>query len=110
MPSRCMLKPGSYIRGFWDIFGIVVLMVDLIWLPMQAFHIESTFLLVFVNWTKMWYWSCDICFSFNTGFYSKDGKLVMRRKLVSSNYLKGWFSCDFFLVTIDWVMVRSASA
>merc|ERR1719162_1424858 len=89
----------------WDILGILVLLLDLIWIPMQVFSFTHSVGLIAMNWFKMVYWTLDIALCFNTGFYTKDGKVVVRRKLVCLNYMMNWFLFDCFLVGIDWVMV-----
>ena len=36
----------------------------------------------------------DILISFNTGYY-KGGMIVMKRRIITNKYLKGWFIIDF---------------
>merc|ERR1719253_139638 len=47
--------------------------------------------------------AADICLNFNTGFAAEEGdtQLVTNRKLIASNYLRGWFSLDI-VATIPW--------
>merc|ERR1719253_1159850 len=74
-------------------------------IPMQVFDMESTLPGQILWWLKLLYWSSDIAFCFNTGYYSGEGKLVLRRKLVFMHYLRGWLFFDCLLVGMDWATV-----
>jgi hypothetical protein len=72
---------------------------------MQVFDIPDSALIEVLYWGKLLYWTGDIIFGFNTGFYARDGRLIMRRKQVFMHYLQGWLIFDLFLVSVDWAMI-----
>lgn len=108
MPScqnGCVIMPDSIKRFTWDILGAVVLLIDLIWTPMQVFDPGETLPVQILAWTIRIYWTCDVYASFSTGHYSKDGKLVKNRFLLAIRYVKGWLCFDLTILGIDWMIL-----
>jgi hypothetical protein len=97
-----VFSPDSITRIAWDIVGIFVLMVDLIWIPMQVFEPYDTIGISLLSWSTLLYWTIDILLAFNTGFYADTGQLVMRRFDIVKTYIRTWFFFDVMLIAFDW--------
>jgi hypothetical protein len=107
-PDPYVLKPDSSRRLVWDILGIFVLLLDLIWIPMQVFEPPDTLLIITLGWVSLLYWTLDVFVTFNTGFNTNEGKLILKRRSIFLRYIRGWFFFDFFLIGIDWAMIVQA--
>ena len=68
----CVIDPESGRRLTWDMFGIAVLLIDLVMIPMQVFEIPETSALQFIGFTTLGYWTMDIFMSANSGYFTKD--------------------------------------
>jgi len=101
----CMFDPSASYRLAWDVLGIFLICIDLIWLPMQVFSPTQTTPIVCFSWFALCFWSVDIVVTFNTGTFKKGGFLIMNRRQASWLYFRRWFVLDLALVVFEWVFV-----
>mmetsp|Transcript_51504 Transcript_51504/g.159789 ORF Transcript_51504/g.159789 Transcript_51504/m.159789 type:complete len:923 (-) Transcript_51504:195-2963(-) len=102
--------PNAPRRILWDMFGIMLLMHDLVMLPMSVFNLGTEglgtsyeqFQEAF-DLTSSVFWSTDMIVSFLTGYLTTEGLIEVRPHWVARNYIKTWFSLDLFIVAVDWV-------
>jgi len=97
-----ILHPEGAQRLTWDVLGLFILLLDLIWLPMQVFDPPETTLVQCMGWLTLLYWTGDIIASCSTGFYTQEGGIVMTRHEVLIRYARSWMILDLPLMTIDW--------
>ena len=92
--TQLVFHPESTLIVCWDIVAMVFIIYQAIEVPFQLCF----------NWPLTGFWNkldfvitiafiLDILLNFNTGFYSR-GSLLMNRRQISKNYLKGWFWID----------------
>eukprot|EP00747_Dinoflagellata_sp_TGD_P100072 gnl/TRDRNA2_/TRDRNA2_167932_c0_seq3.p1 gnl/TRDRNA2_/TRDRNA2_167932_c0~~gnl/TRDRNA2_/TRDRNA2_167932_c0_seq3.p1 ORF type:complete len:643 (+),score=73.89 gnl/TRDRNA2_/TRDRNA2_167932_c0_seq3:246-1931(+) len=104
--SRCAINPSSKQRLSWDLCGVVVLGYDLVMIPIDsAFAPPSNPFSTAMSMITMLYWSCDVLGSLLTGYFQRDGKLVMQLSRIVKHYLRTWFLADILIVGIDWAML-----
>lgn len=113
--SRCsMLHPSSPKRVCWDFLGAFILFHDLVMIPLQVFeNLKSTDGLPgpYVMFEKIFdfvatcYWTVDIMVSFITGYFSDEGFIEMRPRLIAKHYMRTWGPLDFFIVILDWCTI-----
>eukprot|EP00439_Symbiodinium_sp_Y106_P011407 s1538_g1.t1 len=103
--QRCRsLEPTGTFRIFWDLFGMALLMKDIVALPLllaSSMKIEDFFATWrYLSMIASVYWTIDIGLSFFTGYYQK-GTLVSSVEKIAWTYLKSWFLIDLFVTTLD---------
>lgn len=103
--SPCMLDPSSSLRLTWDVIGIVVLTIDLVWIPMQVFDPPEVLFVMVLQWWSVLFWTLDIILSFNTGAHSKEGHVVMSRLQVARLYARRWLLLDLLVVGMEWLVL-----
>lgn len=101
--DRCMLLPNSVIRFFWDTLGMMFIVYDAIWLPLQFFHPPENAFTDLMSWVTRLFWSGDLLLNFRTGYITKLGEMEMRFKQVFLRYLLSWFVIDLIVVSSDWL-------
>ena len=104
-----VVHPESSSRLSWEISGVFVLMLDLVWIPMMAFDPPESVGTAIIGWITLIYWTLDMLLTFNTGTYTKDGKLLMARSKIAGVYARGWLLLDFMIVAIDWLILLMAA-
>ncbi|CAK9098382.1 Potassium voltage-gated channel protein eag (Ether-a-go-go protein) [Durusdinium trenchii] len=87
--DRLVLDPSSPKRMAFEVFGLVLIVYDLFWLPMQA--------------KPGVYWAVDIPMSLLVGHLSR-GIIEMKVRVIARLYLRGWFWFDLTVVSVDWVL------
>lgn len=92
------IHPRSKGRVTWDMLSVLLLSMDMIWLPLQAFKIPAHFVFTAL---PLVFWSIDIILSFCTAFYTKDGNLESNLGPIARRYLRTWFAPDVVLVGSD---------
>jgi len=108
-----ILHPSSMSRMLWDVGGLVLLTMDLIMIPMQAFDAGdmvgvSIFFQELVNdvdKTSTIFWTIDVMVSFLTGFNSAQGFIEMHPTAIALRYIRTWLIPDVCIVTLDWLML-----
>eukprot|EP00434_Breviolum_minutum_P034145 symbB.v1.2.030211.t1/scaffold3381.1/size58006/6 len=103
--SRLVSNPSSPRRIAYEMFGLLLIMYDLIWLPMQVFEpVEGDFFFI-VGLVSSLYWTFDMPTSFLVGYAVQDkGIIEMRLRKIAWNYLRSWFLLDITIVAIDWTL------
>lgn len=92
--DRCVLSPVRKVRFVWDALSMFFIFVDLWATTFELIFlgdVPSPFLSLTIFMT-VW-WLTDILLNFNTGFVSRDG-LVMNRKKIFAHYMSYWFWID----------------
>lgn len=99
------LRPTSPFQLIWNLLGLLALLNDCIFLPLQVFDLPST---PFTHETSatafVIYWTLDIPNNFLKGYYNTMGVLVLQIKKIWRKYLLGWFTLDVGLVALDWIV------
>lgn len=102
------VAPFGRFRLVWDISSIVCLTLDLILLPLHAFsQWRAGATLTIFELLLHLFWAADIAVTFYTGFFLH-GTLVLKRKLIAKNYMRGWLSFDVLYVALGlaWVVLQ----
>lgn len=103
--SSFVSDPSSPRRIMWEVFGLLLIIYDLIWLPMQVFDQTDSQCTVATGVLSSIYWTFDIPLSFLVGFAIQDqGVIEKDLQKIAWNYSTGWLSLDLAIVTIDWVI------
>ncbi|CAE7591559.1 Kcnh1 [Symbiodinium pilosum] len=98
-------NPSSPRRITYEVFGLLLIIYDLIWLPMQVFDPADSDFSIVMGVLSSIYWTFDIPLSFLVGFAVQDkGIIEMRLRKIAWNYLKSWLPLDVAIVAIDWVI------
>lgn len=104
-----VLHPTGKQRVCWDLMGILLLLHDLIFIPLQAFEGGTDGLpmgyddfLKVLDWVGACFWATDIFVSFRTGYFSAEGFVELSPWKIARTYLKGWFGMDLLIVSTDW--------
>lgn len=105
--SEWVISPISPQRMIWDILGVVFLMYDTIWIPMQVFSPAASLFTDFIDFTVAVYWTMDIVGTFFTAYYSPKGELVRSHRQIAWHYLKRWFLLDVLIVGVDWTFMAA---
>mmetsp|Transcript_1421 Transcript_1421/g.3294 ORF Transcript_1421/g.3294 Transcript_1421/m.3294 type:complete len:767 (-) Transcript_1421:227-2527(-) len=103
-----VISPISPQRMFWDILGVVFLIYDMIWIPVQVFSPNRHVVTDALDLTVAVYWTLDILGTFFTGFYSRKGELIRTHKEIALHYLKRWFFLDVMIVSVDWIFMSAS--
>ena len=92
------LTPDGPFRLFFDLLGLVLIIVEVITIPLLiSFPELDTSDAEWMKTSITLYFSIDMILNFNTGFYER-GDLVTKRKKIALHYLKSWFAIDFVSV------------
>lgn len=105
--SDLVISPISPQRMFWDILGVVFLMYDMIWIPVQVFSPPATLFTDVIDFTVALYWTLDIVGTFFTAYYSPKGEMVRSHRQIAWHYVKRWFLLDVMIVTVDWTLMAT---
>lgn len=100
-----LFDPSSGPRLSWDTVGMLFVVVDLVWLPMQVFDPPDYAPMLFMSWVAVFYWSIDIFVTINTGIVKKGGYMIMDRRQVFALYSKRWLVPDLLLVIVEWIFL-----
>lgn len=96
-----VIHPHATFKIVWDLFGMIFLLRDIFFIPLQLFNIPDTYVIEWLDNASLIFWSIDIILSFFTGYYEK-GRLELHHKRIACNYIKTWFFLDVVVVGIDW--------
>jgi len=97
--------PGSMFGIARDVLGAVLICMDSILLPLQAF---SDFLFLsyhIVDYITCFCWILDMIFTFITGYVDEHGRVEMQFGKIANRYVKTRFAFDFAMVLTDLVTI-----
>lgn len=100
-----IINPTGNLKLSWDVIGIPILAWDLITIPMQVFGIEDADPMVFMGWVTLIFWTLDVPVCFLTGYFDKEGELVMEWGRIVGQYFRGMFGLDMLIIGSDWVSI-----
>jgi len=100
-----ILSPSAPARLVWEIIGMPILGYDLAAMPLQVFSIAPCLFTDFMLWLTLLYWTIDLVATFFTGYYTKDGKLIMSFVKIALHNLRFNFWIDLLVVSIDWFLI-----
>eukprot|EP00931_Biecheleriopsis_adriatica_P057384 TRINITY_DN34030_c0_g2_i1.p1 TRINITY_DN34030_c0_g2~~TRINITY_DN34030_c0_g2_i1.p1 ORF type:complete len:1158 (+),score=223.77 TRINITY_DN34030_c0_g2_i1:59-3532(+) len=99
------LDPNGKTRMLVDLLSLLMVLHDMIAIPwMLAWDIDLQTDVRDTLLCTTLFWTVDIGFSFNTGFYT-DGTIERSHRRIALNYIKGWFALDSLMVLTDWVSI-----
>lgn len=101
--SKCIINP--FHKGWlaWEMFGLVLLVHDIVFVPMQVFEIPPNAPMEALQWLTMLYWTLAFFLTFFVSFQpASQVALITNHKEICLHYLKGWFFLDLMLVASDW--------
>eukprot|EP00435_Cladocopium_sp_Y103_P069885 s251_g34.t1 len=109
-----VIHPHATFKIVWDLFGMIFLLRDIYFIPLQLFDIPETYVIQWLDNASLIFWTIDIILSFFTGYYEK-GRLELhhkrtatshsqgrKRRKIACNYIKTWLLLDVAVVGIDW--------
>ncbi|CAJ1442803.1 unnamed protein product [Effrenium voratum] len=119
MPGQYALSPTGHFRNVWDFFGIVLLVLDCIILPLQIVKEDFDYvfpLLALSSTVALAYWIVDMVLSFFTAFPDRGSLVLERRRIayhylrrIACHYLRTWFVPDLVVTTIDLILEFSVA-
>lgn len=86
-----IIEPDGRFKIFEDLFSVVLIFYEMLVVPLILSFTEMTVPSEInrVSYFITVYFLIDITINFNTGYYYK-GNLILDRKLIISNYLRGF--------------------
>lgn len=96
-----VIHPHATFKICWDMMGMLFLLRDIFFIPLQLFDVPAAYLMQWLDTTSLIFWTLDIFLSFFTGYYQK-GRLELKHRKIACNYVKTWFFLDVLVVGIDW--------
>ena len=97
--KRWLIYPENKHKEAWDLFMTVILLYTCISTPYNiAFITKMDTTGIIIGGIIDFLFLIDIIVIFNTGYYNADMVLVDDRRKICKNYLKGWFTVDFFAI------------
>jgi hyperpolarization activated cyclic nucleotide-gated potassium channel 2 len=92
--SMFIIHPDNIAKLIFDLLGFALIIFQYVTVPFSiAFNFDDGNLKGY-NYFSDIFFIVDMFLNFFTGFY-KEGILMMSRKVIVTNYLKGWFLFDF---------------
>lgn len=102
-----IIYPENKKKGIWDVLITLVLLVSCIMTPLDiAFQGDDVPTASFVfNTVIDVLFGIDVIVIFNTAYYNQDVDLIDSRRIISINYIKGWFTIDMLaIIPFDSIM------
>ncbi|CAE6941507.1 AKT5 [Symbiodinium sp. CCMP2456] len=107
--TGCAIHPESPQRMFWDVLGMLVLLVEVLTVPLQVYDIagDARNVADILHWGTTLYWVLDLPASFLTAVYIND---VLHTSFadVARAYLKSWFVFDALMLAPEVVVFVNA--
>lgn len=96
-----IIEPDGKFKIFEDLFSVVLIFYEMLVVPLILSFTEMHVPLgiTSVSYFITVYFLIDICINFNTAYYYK-GNLILDRKLIIFNYLKGTFQFVYLIQKI----------
>ncbi|CAE8605504.1 unnamed protein product [Polarella glacialis] len=99
------MNPSSNKRVAFEVFGVFLILYDLVWWPAQVFGYTSVPLSRAILWLSSTFWACDLLVSFFVGLTIQDqGLIEMRVSKIARHYAMTWLPIDLLLVLLDWTL------
>jgi Ion transport protein len=97
-----VLEPDSLVKIAWDCIILLLLCINLLYIPMLIAFEEgmadlNTGLHLLFDELPSWAFICDVIINFNTATYSK-GVITSQRAKIFKHYLRGSFCWDLFII------------
>ncbi|CAE8629594.1 unnamed protein product [Polarella glacialis] len=103
--NSLVMNPGSNKRVAFEVFGLLLILYDLVWWPAQVFGFDSNPFTGAMLWLSSAFWACDLLLSFFVGFTIIDqGLIEMRVSKIARHYARTWLPIDLSLVLLDWTL------
>jgi hypothetical protein len=91
--SKYIIHPDNTYKSVFDIIGLILIVYQTYTVPLSICFNFSVSSLKFFDYFSDMFFLVDVILNFNLGFYYY-GNLIMGRKEITLNYLKGWFCFD----------------
>lgn len=92
--SKYVFLPNHPFKIVWDFVCISFIIYQVLYVPIEVcFQIRQVGAMAVFEIFQDFFFPIDILVSFNTGIV-KEGMLILSRKKIAINYLKGWFMVD----------------
>ncbi|CAE8712229.1 unnamed protein product, partial [Polarella glacialis] len=103
--NSLVMFPGSNKRLAFEVFGLLLILYDLVWWPAQVFGFASVPFTRAILWLSSAFWAFDLLLSFFVGFTIIDqGLIEMRVSKIAWHYARTWLPMDLSLVLLDWTL------
>ncbi|CAE7240200.1 KCNH6 [Symbiodinium microadriaticum] len=103
--TGCAIHPESPQRMFWEVLGMLALLVEVFMTPLQVYDIagDARHVADCLHWGTTLYWVLDLPLSFLTAVYIND---VLHTSFtdVARAYLKSWFFFDALMLVPEVVV------
>jgi hypothetical protein len=91
-----MVDPNSVLKTGWNVFMLLLVVFQSIVVPVKiAFEEVTPFEWLVAEYIQDAFFMLDIVINFNTALINDKGELVTSRRIIASDYLRGWFLIDF---------------
>ncbi|CAJ1395504.1 unnamed protein product [Effrenium voratum] len=107
--DRRPIPPSAPLRLAWDVFGLTLILYDIIAIPLEAFDWPRSIFQDFMDWTALMFWTGDVIFSFFTGYYH-NGQLVLNYRKIALQYLSTWFILDLAVIVPEWLTMAGSDS
>eukprot|EP00931_Biecheleriopsis_adriatica_P101472 TRINITY_DN76603_c0_g1_i1.p1 TRINITY_DN76603_c0_g1~~TRINITY_DN76603_c0_g1_i1.p1 ORF type:complete len:1256 (+),score=210.69 TRINITY_DN76603_c0_g1_i1:504-3770(+) len=107
--DNLFFRPDSLPRVVWACFGFLLCLWDSVNIPIVvAWEMSDSGWRLAFGLIATVYWTIDLLLGFFTGFYQK-GLLVMTKSRACKRYATTWFSFDFLVISIDYMVLMLSS-
>lgn len=98
--DKFVIRPSSYPRLAWDLLASGFILVDLLWVPLQAFAGPMPRPMQAAAICGTLVWTANIPISFLSGF-NHGATVELRPAFTARNYLRSWFALDLLALIAD---------
>ena len=92
--TKLLIRPDSLFIIYWDVLSMLLISYQMLIIPLNiGFNFQDQSELLMFEFIINLFFFGDIVLTFYTGFY-KNTKLIVDRKVIALDYLKGWFWLD----------------
>lgn len=104
--KKCLLYPDANHREKYDLFMTLLLLITCILSPYTIAFLteEDVGMRIFSDVIDAIFF-IDILVIFNTATYDENMKIIVDRKIITKNYLTGWFTVDLLaIIPFDYIL------
>jgi hypothetical protein len=95
--QKWLIYPTNKFKYGWDILIIILLVYTALYVPYKVCFIDISTNASFIFDLIVDACFCtDIIITFFTAKEAKEGHLIIDKKIIAHNYLRGWFTIDLF--------------